>query len=86
VRQIAEVREADGPNQILRENGKRRVVVLANALGSADMAKIIAQIRQELAAMQLPQGVFSSLAGTFWMRRGRACGSSLNWASFSRLM
>jgi HME family heavy-metal exporter len=54
VRQLAEVHEADGPNQILRENGKRRVVVLANAQGSADMSKIIAQIRQELAAMQLP--------------------------------
>jgi HME family heavy-metal exporter len=65
VRQIAEVREADGPNQILREGGKRRVVVLANAQGSADMARIIADIRTELAAMQLPGGVFASLAGTF---------------------
>jgi HME family heavy-metal exporter len=65
VRQIAEVREADGPNQILREDGKRRVVVLANAQGSADMATIIAQIRQELAAMKLPSGAFTSLAGTF---------------------
>jgi HME family heavy-metal exporter len=65
VRQIAEVREADGPNQILREDGKRRVVVLANARGSADMAAIIARIRQELAGMQLPSGVFTSLAGTF---------------------
>jgi HME family heavy-metal exporter len=65
VRQIAEVREADGPNQILRENSKRRVVVLANAQGSADMARIIDQIRQELAAMQLPNGVLTELAGTF---------------------
>jgi HME family heavy-metal exporter len=65
VRQIAEVREADGPNQILRENGKRRVVVLANAQGSADLARIIAQIRGELASMQLPSGVFTALAGTF---------------------
>jgi HME family heavy-metal exporter len=65
VRQIAEVREADGPNQILRENGKRRVVVLANAQGGADMGKIVADIRQELAAMPLPNGVFTSLAGTF---------------------
>ena len=40
-------------------NGKRRVVVLANAQGSADMGRIIAQIRQEVAGMQLPQGVFS---------------------------
>ncbi|HEX6000411.1 MAG TPA: efflux RND transporter permease subunit [Hyphomicrobiaceae bacterium] len=65
VRQIAEVREADGPNQILRENSKRRVAVLANVQGSADMARIIAQIRGELASMQLPSGVFTELAGTF---------------------
>lgn len=65
VRQIAEVREADGPNQILRENGKRRVVVLANAQGSADMARLVSEIRRELAGMKLPQGVFSAVEGTF---------------------
>jgi CzcA family heavy metal efflux pump len=65
VRQIAEVREGDGPNQILRENGKRRVVVLANAQGSADMARLVSEIRRELAGMKLPQGVFSAVEGTF---------------------
>ena len=39
VRHIAEIREGDGPNQILRENSKRRVVVLANADGSANMTR-----------------------------------------------
>ena len=34
---LAEVRDTDGPNQILRENGRRRIVVLANTDGS-DMA------------------------------------------------
>ncbi len=33
-RQIADIRETDGPNQILRENGRRRVVVLANTDGT----------------------------------------------------
>lgn len=65
VSHIAEVREADGPNQILRENGKRRAVVLANADGSADMTQLIADIRRELVAAPLPQGVFASLEGTF---------------------
>jgi HME family heavy-metal exporter len=65
VRHIAEIRESDGPNQILRENSKRRVVVLANADGSANMARIIADIRRELAASQLPQGVFNTIEGTF---------------------
>jgi HME family heavy-metal exporter len=65
VRHIAEIREGDGPNQILRENSKRRVVVLANADGSASMARLIADIRRELAATKLPQGFFTSLEGTF---------------------
>ena len=65
VRHIAEVREGDGPNQILRENSKRRVVVLANADSSANMTKLIADIRRELGATQLPQGFFTALEGTF---------------------
>lgn len=65
VRHIAEVREVDGPNQILRENGKRRAVVLANADGSADMARLVDAIRRELAAMKHPPGIFTSLEGTF---------------------
>ncbi|THV19814.1 efflux RND transporter permease subunit [Peteryoungia ipomoeae] len=65
VSQIAEVRETDGPNQILRENGKRRVVVLANTDGEADMTTVIAQIREVIASSSLPPGFFVSLEGTF---------------------
>ena len=64
-RQIADIRETDGPNQILRENGRRRVVVLANTDGRADMAKVVAAIRQELATAPLPAGFFTRLEGTF---------------------
>jgi HME family heavy-metal exporter len=64
-RQIADIRETDGPNQILRENGRRRVVVLANTDGRADMAKVVGAIRQELASAKLPEGFFTQLEGTF---------------------
>ena len=64
-RQIAEIRETDGPNQILRENGRRRLVVLANTDGRSDMAKVVAAIRQELASTKLPEGFFTQLEGTF---------------------
>ena len=64
-RQIADIRETDGPNQILRENGRRRVVVLANTDGQTDIAKIVASIRQELKSTKLPEGFFTSLEGTF---------------------
>jgi len=64
-RQIADVKETDGPNQILRENGRRRIVVLANSDGKTDMAEIVRRIRAELRATSLPQGVTASLEGTF---------------------
>lgn len=64
-RQIADVRETDGPNQIQRENGKRRIVVFANAAPGADMGRIIADIRDRLAEAKLPQGYFTSLEGAF---------------------
>ena len=64
-RQIAEIRETDGPNQILRENGRRRIVVMANSDGRTDVAAIVEAIRGQLREAKLPEGVFTSLEGTF---------------------
>jgi HME family heavy-metal exporter len=64
-RQIADIRETDGPNQILRENGRRRLVVLANTDGKTNMTAIVDAIRNELAVTKLPEGYFTSLEGTF---------------------
>jgi Cu/Ag efflux pump CusA len=64
-RQIAEIRETDGPNQILRENGRRRIVVLANTDGSGDVAAVVERIREEIGRTKLPEGMFVSLEGTF---------------------
>lgn len=61
---FARVVETDGPNQVLRENGRRRIVVLANIAG-ADTAEVVARIRAELAQTSLPPGYFTSLEGTF---------------------
>jgi HME family heavy-metal exporter len=61
---IATVEEADGPNQIGRENGRRRIVVYANADGT-DMSRVIGEIRRTLAATPLPTGSFVSLEGQF---------------------
>jgi HME family heavy-metal exporter len=65
VSQIADIVETDGPNQILRENGKRRLVVLANSDGQTDMAQIVEQIRAVMASKDLPTGFFATLEGTF---------------------
>ncbi len=65
VRELAEVRETDGPNQILRENGSRRVVVLGNTDGRVDMAAVVADIRAVIASADLPEGYTATLEGTF---------------------
>jgi HME family heavy-metal exporter len=64
-RQVADIRETDGPNQILRENARRRIVVQANTNGESDMATIVAAIREAVAKEPLPPGFFTSLEGTF---------------------
>ncbi|MFZ5690848.1 MAG: efflux RND transporter permease subunit [Pseudomonadota bacterium] len=64
-RQITEIKETTGPNQILRENGRRRLVVLANSDGKADMAKLVEDIRGVIADTKMPDGTFVSLEGTF---------------------
>ena len=64
-RQLADIRETEGPNQILRENGKRRLVVFANTDGSQSTNAIVDAIRREVRATPLPQGVFTALEGTF---------------------
>ncbi len=61
---IAQVDEGDGPNQIGRENSRRRIVVYANTDGS-DMSRIIQTLRQQVAQTALPQGYFVSLEGQF---------------------
>ncbi len=76
VREIAEVVETDGPNQILRENGKRRTVVLANTDGQADMAAVVAEIRRLLAQQRLPQGACSPAWKAPSRRRRSRCGRS----------
>ena len=61
---IASVEESDGPNQVSRENSRRRIVLSANTDGR-DMAQVIADIRAELAAKPLPEGYFTALEGQF---------------------
>ena len=65
VRELAEVRETDGPNQILREGGSRRLVVLGNTDGRVDMAAVVDEIRAVIAAANLPEGYTATLEGTF---------------------
>lgn len=61
---LATVEEGDGPNQIGRENGRRRIVLSANAQGRA-LSAVVADIRQTVADTPLPAGYFTALEGQF---------------------
>jgi len=61
---IADISDADGPNQISRDNGRRRIVLLGNTDGR-DMAGIIRAMRAEIAAATLPEGYSTALEGQF---------------------
>jgi HME family heavy-metal exporter len=65
LRLLAKVEEGDGPNQIQRENGQRRIVVHANGDGRRDMAAIVADVRRVIAEIQMPSGYTTQLEGTF---------------------
>jgi cobalt-zinc-cadmium resistance protein CzcA len=45
---VADIRIVDGPNQISRENGKRRVVVQANVRGR-DIASVVKDAQTTIA-------------------------------------
>ncbi len=61
---IATIEESDGPNQISRDDGKRRIVLSANAQGRA-LSDIVADMRQVVAQTKLPEGYFITLGGQF---------------------
>ena len=65
LREVARIERVLGPNQINRENGKRRVVVTANVRGR-DLGGFVGQLRQQLAAqVELPTGYWIDYGGTF---------------------
>jgi HME family heavy-metal exporter len=61
---FASIEENDGPNQIGRENGRRRIMVYANTDGS-DMGQIVGEIRKKISELKLPAGTFIRLEGQF---------------------
>ncbi len=62
--EVADLHLAPGPNQISRENGKRRVVVTANVRGR-DVGSFAMEAEKILADLTLPTGYWMSWGGTF---------------------
>jgi cobalt-zinc-cadmium resistance protein CzcA len=65
LRELARIGIEEGPNQINRENGKRRVVVTANVRGR-DLGSFVAEVQQRVAAeVEVPPGYWVEYGGTF---------------------
>ena len=63
--ELASIELVQGPNQVNRENGKRRVVVTANVRGR-DLGGYVAELRERVAAeAELPSGYWVEFGGTF---------------------
>ncbi len=67
---VAEVRTTTGPNQILHENGLRRIVVQCNVFGR-DLGGVVDDIRETLVKqLPLPEGYFITYGGQFESQQG----------------
>ena len=65
LREVARIAVEEGPNQINRENGKRRVVVTANVRGR-DLGSFVTDVQQRVAAeVEVPPGYWVEYGGTF---------------------
>jgi cobalt-zinc-cadmium resistance protein CzcA len=62
---VADIEIAPGPNQVNRENGKRRVVVTANVRGR-DLGSFVAEAQQKIRSqVEIPAGYWTTWGGTF---------------------
>jgi cobalt-zinc-cadmium resistance protein CzcA len=62
---VAEIQVAPGPNQISRENGKRRAVVTAN-VRDRDLGSFVAEVQRNVAdQVKLPAGYWIGWGGQF---------------------
>jgi cobalt-zinc-cadmium resistance protein CzcA len=63
--QVASIAVAAGPNQISRENGKRRIVITSNVRGR-DLGSFVAELRARVSReVALPEGYWVDYGGTF---------------------
>jgi cobalt-zinc-cadmium resistance protein CzcA len=63
--EVADIAASPGPNQVNREQGKRRVVVTANVRGR-DLGSFVSEVQERVAArVNVPPGYWLDYGGTF---------------------
>jgi len=61
---VASIEDSDGPNQVSRDDGRRRIVLSANVQGRA-LSDVVIDLRRVVAQSKLPEGYFITLGGQF---------------------
>ena len=65
LRELARIDSSEGPNQINRDNGKRRIVVTAN-VRDRDLGSFVGELQQAIdTRVQLPAGYWVNYGGSF---------------------
>ncbi len=65
LRELARIDTSEGPNQINRDNGKRRIVVTAN-VRDRDLGSFVGELQQAIdAGVKLPAGYWVDYGGSF---------------------
>ncbi len=63
--EVASIEKTEAPNQVSRENGKRRVVVTSNVVGR-DLGSFVSQVQSQVREdIDLPAGYYVQYDGTF---------------------
>jgi cobalt-zinc-cadmium resistance protein CzcA len=64
LRQVARLVRSEGPHQVARENGQRRVQ-LGATLAGRDLGSVVSEIRRRASALALPHGYRLEFAGSY---------------------
>lgn len=63
---LADLQRDRGPNQIARENGQRKIVVMCNVGEGQDLGSVVAAIQRRVASrVELPPGYYVEFGGQF---------------------
>ncbi len=64
IHQLARLEVEEGPAQVSREQGRRRVLVEANVRGR-DLAGFVQQVQRDLASLKMPPGYYLEFGGQY---------------------
>jgi len=81
---VAAIENLPGPNQILRENTKRRIVISSN-VADRDLGSVVQEMQERVATqVSLPQGYFVEFGGQF--QASQEATRTLSWLTIFSLI